>query len=156
MAEFTVLMGGNRGDLGTAFGKAAELIEGRIGTIRGTSRDHWTEPWGFEDDQLFLNRAVLVESSLPPHQVMKELLAIEQQLGRERPQEGGRAPRTIDLDILFIGEQVIETPELTVPHPRVHLRAFALGPAADLVPGLVHPVMGKTILGMLNSVLQEA
>lgn len=155
MAEFTVLMGGNRGDLKATFGRAIELIEGRIGIVLAISRDHWTQPWGFEDEQLFLNRAVLVASELAPAEVMNRLLAIEDELGRRRPAGGGLVPRTIDLDILFIGDLVIDTPALTVPHPRIPQRTFALGPAADIVPGLVHPHTGQTVLQMLNTALRH-
>lgn len=156
MAEFTVLLGADRGEPQATFARATALMEARIGTVLATSRDHWTEPWGFEDDQLFLNRAVLLESALPPAQVMETLLAIEQELGRVRPAQGGPAPRPIDLDILFIGDRSIDVPGLTVPHPLVHRRPFALGPAADIVPGLVHPYLGRTVLQLLNEALQHA
>lgn len=156
MAEFTILMGGNRGGLRAVFAQATGMIEARIGPVLATSRDHWTEPWGFEDDQLFLDRAIVVGSAMEPPSVMKALLAIEQELGRERPAMGGYAPRTIDLDILFIGEEIFDLPGLTVPHPRVHERAFALGPAADVVPGLVHPVLQRSVMDLLNTVLQGA
>lgn len=155
MAEFTLLMGADIGDPPATFAHAVRLISGRIGTVLATSRDHWTEPWGFKGDRLFLNRALLVETSMPPRNVMEELLAIERQLGRVRPSGSGYASRTIDLDILFIGEHVIDAPGLTVPHPRVHQRAFALGPAADLVPDLVHPVLGHTVLHLLNQALNR-
>ncbi|MCO6482833.1 MAG: 2-amino-4-hydroxy-6-hydroxymethyldihydropteridine diphosphokinase [Flavobacteriales bacterium] len=156
MAEFTLLFGADRGDRQAAFAAARARLEQRVGAIVATSREHWTEPWGFQDDQPFLNRAVLVESNLEPVRVMAELLTIEKELGRERPAAARYAPRTIDLDILFIGERVIDGPELTVPHPRVHERAFALAPAADLVPALVHPLLGRTVLDLLNQALHAA
>ena len=154
-AVLTLLMGADLGDPPATFAQAARLIAERIGAVLATSRFHWTEPWGFKSDRLFLNQALLVESAWPPLQVMGELLAIERQLGRVRPAGHGYASRSIDLDILFIGQQVIDAPGLAVPHPRVHQRAFALGPAADLVPELVHPVLGHTVLHLLNQALNQ-
>jgi 2-amino-4-hydroxy-6-hydroxymethyldihydropteridine diphosphokinase len=156
MAEMLLLLGGDRGDLPATFVRAGALIAGRIGPVVAQSRDHWTEPWGFTDDRLFLNRALLVASDRDPQEVMREALRIERELGRERTPGGGYGPRTIDIDILFIGGAVIDTPELVVPHPRVHQRAFALGPAADLAPDLVHPTLRRTVLDLLNDVLQAA
>lgn len=153
MAECTLLLGANRGNPHATFARATTLIEDRIGTILAASRDHWTAPWGFEDDHLFLNRALLVELRHDPREVMDKLLAIELELGRIR--NGGQrfTPRTIDIDVLFIGGTILHAPNLEVPHPRVHERAFALGPAADIVPGLVHPVLQRTVLELLDKTL---
>jgi 2-amino-4-hydroxy-6-hydroxymethyldihydropteridine diphosphokinase len=152
MAEITLLLGANRGDPPATFARATALIAERVGPVLATSRDHWTEPWGFQDERLFLNRAVLVGTDQPPEAVMEQLLAIEKELGRERPAEGHYASRIIDLDILFVEDRIIEIPGLSVPHPRVHLRAFALAPAADIVPALVHPLLHRTVLDLLNTV----
>lgn len=154
MAEYVLLLGADRGDVAGTFMEATRQI-GMLGNLRAESRNHWTEPWGMEDTALFLNRALLVESGLGPQAMMQALLKIEERLGRVRGPGHGPQPRTIDIDILFIGEQVINEPGLVVPHPRVHERAFALGPAADLVPGLVHPVLGRTVLELLNAVQQQ-
>lgn len=151
MAEFTFLLGANRGDPHATFVRAIALIEERIGKVLAASRDHWTVPWGFQDDQLFLDRALLVESEKPPGEVMSIALAIETELGRVRTPGSGYTARTIDLDILFIEAQVIDQPGLTVPHPRVHERAFALAPAADIVPALVHPVLQRSVLDLLDA-----
>lgn len=146
-----MLLGANRDDPHATFARATTLIEDRIGPILASSRDHWTEPWGFQDSRLFLNRAILVETTMPPEKVMEKLLAIEQELGRVRPADGHHyVSRPIDLDILFVDDQVIERPGLSVPHPRVHLRVFALSPAADIAPGLVHPLLHRTVLDLLN------
>lgn len=155
MAEITLLLGANRGEPHATFARATTLIEDRIGRILASSRDHWTEPWGFQDDRLFLNRAILLESDLAPTRVMEKLLEIEMELGRERTSSDGYSSRTIDLDILFIGEQVIEQPGLSVPHPRVHERTFALAPAADIIPDLVHPVLKRMVIDLLDQTLHE-
>lgn len=150
MAEITLLLGANRGEPRATFLRAIALIEERIGKVLAASRDHWTAPWGFQDDQLFLNRALLVGSDQPPGVVMERALEIETGLGRVRTPGSGYTSRIIDLDILFIDAQVIEQPGLTVPHPRVHERAFALAPAADIVPALVHPVLQRNVLDLLD------
>ncbi|MFN3875751.1 MAG: 2-amino-4-hydroxy-6-hydroxymethyldihydropteridine diphosphokinase [Flavobacteriales bacterium] len=144
--EALLLLGGNRGDPIEAFAKAEALLERRAGRVTARSRDHLTEPWGFTDERLFLNRALLVESALAPTALMETLLGIEADLGRARPEAGRYGPRTIDIDILLIGGRVIHAPTLTVPHPRFHERPFALGPAADIAPGWVHPLLRKTVL----------
>lgn len=153
--EVLLLLGGNLGDPKTTFERAEELIALRAGPILARSRDHLTEPWGFSDERLFLNRALLVETSLDPAQLMKELLAVEQALGRKREPGPRYASRTIDIDILLIGDRVIDLPELKVPHPRLHERAFALAPAADLVPLAIHPLLKRTVLDLLNDLRQR-
>lgn len=154
--EAVLLLGGNVGDVAGAFRRAEEAIVARIGPIRSRSRDHRTEPWGFSDERLFLNRALIVASELEPCSLMHACLAIEKDLGRVRDGSSVPKARTIDIDILFIGDQVIDQPDLRVPHPRVHERAFALGPAADVAPDLVHPLLKRTVLQLLNDVLQQA
>lgn len=154
MAEFTLLLGGNLGEVEKTFARAMILIAERVGVVTAVSRDHVTEPWGFTDDRLFLNRAVQVESALPPSQVMERLLRIEQELGRTRTAGAGYGSRGIDIDILFIESQIVDLPELTVPHPRVQQRLFALAPTADIAPFLVHPVLGTTVMEMLNNALR--
>ncbi len=153
MSEVVLLLGGNVGYVRATQRTAEKMIQDRIGTILSRSREHWTEPWGFTDDRLFLNRALVVESDLDPNAILTGCLAIERELGRERGTESGFSARTIDIDILFIGDQLIDTEHLVVPHPRLHQRTFALAPAADIAPGLVHPVLHRSVLTLLNEVL---
>ncbi|HEX2617881.1 MAG TPA: 2-amino-4-hydroxy-6-hydroxymethyldihydropteridine diphosphokinase [Flavobacteriales bacterium] len=150
MAEWVLLLGGDRGDLARTFAQAEARITERVGPIRSRSRDHWTEPWQVDDEALFLNRALVVESTLAPAELMNALLGIERELGRHRAEGPRYAPRIVDIDVLFQGDQVIDDPRITVPHPRVHERAFALAPAADVVPALVHPLQGATVLTLLD------
>lgn len=154
MAEVIVLLGGNTGDPSNMLATATGLIAARAGPVLAQSRDHWTEPWGFTDDRLFLNQTIIVDTVLEPEQMMEVLLTIERELGRERSPDVRYAARPIDLDILFIGSGVIDRPGLTVPHPRVHQRTFALGPTADVAPGQIHPLMGRSVLDLLNDLLR--
>lgn len=100
-----------------------------------------TEPWGFEADEWFLNELLVVETELEPDDLMDTLLAIERTLGRIRhPEKTGYSSRTVDLDILYYGDQIINTEKVTVPHPRLHLRKFALMPLCEIIPDFLHPV----------------
>jgi 2-amino-4-hydroxy-6-hydroxymethyldihydropteridine diphosphokinase len=150
--EVLLLLGGNEGDLKATF-QAAEAELARSGEILASSRDHWTEPWGFQDERSFLNRALLLKTSLEPDSLMAECLRIEKMHGRIREPGMPLGPRTLDLDILLIGMLEQRSPILEVPHPRMHQRLFALQPSADLVPNWVHPLLGRTVLQLLNELL---
>ena len=140
-----VLFGSNMGDKEKIFAEACRYINNRCGSISDVSSSFESEPWGFEADEWFLNRLIVVETELEPEAMLRELLAIEAELGRVRhPEAIGYASRTADLDILYFGQRVIVTPSLTVPHPRLHLRRFALLPLCDVAPKLVHPVFRAT------------
>ena len=109
---------------------------------------HETEPVGMVDPQpMFLNAAAAGESVLSAPAILDMLLAVEQRFGRERPYE--RAPRTIDLDLILYGEEVIRTEGLTVPHPRFRERRFVLQPLVEIAPDWTDPVTGKTIAELL-------
>jgi 2-amino-4-hydroxy-6-hydroxymethyldihydropteridine diphosphokinase len=149
--EIVLLLGA---DLGDPPGQcdAAELAVGeRIGHVVARSRDHWSKPWGFQADTLFLNRALLVSTSLEPAAVLQACLSIEQGMGRQRDPGGRTISRLIDIDILLIGPAVIRAPGLEVPHPRLHVRRFALAPLCDLLPDWEHPIEHRTALALLNA-----
>jgi len=152
--EALLLLGGNIGDPQETLLKAERLIAEHAGRIVSRSRDHWTEPWGFSDERLFLNRALIVATRLDPAELLAVLLRIEAELGRIRTDDERYEARTIDIDILLIQERVVETPTLTVPHPRMHERLFALAPSADIAPGWRHPVFGASVFNLLLSAEQ--
>lgn len=149
--DLLLLLGGNLGDQEHLFHQAERLLAAGLGAGRMMrSRDHWTEPWGFEHTGLFLNRALWCRTVHPAAAILDLALSVERQLGRERGGGVGYAPRTIDIDILLLGGEVHHLPHLQVPHPRMHLRSFALAPAADLVPNHLHPLSGRTVLQLLS------
>ena len=152
--ETLLLLGGNIGDVSATLDQAEAMIGELTGTVLSRSRDHWTEPWGFADDRLFLNRALVVRTDLSPHGLLEKCLGIERQLGRTRAEGQRYSARTIDIDLLLCGDQVISSPELVVPHPRMHERAFTLAPAADVAPDWPHPLLQRTVLNLLNDVLR--
>lgn len=112
-----------------------------------------TLPWGYENQPKFLNLVCVVETSLTPHKLLEELKRIEKELGRRPSFRYG--PRPIDLDILIWESKVIKTSELTVPHPKLHLREFVLQPLSELDPNLVHPILKKRV-GELLEILHRS
>ena len=137
MTRAYVGLGANLGDREGTIRDAAE----RIGARR-LSEIRETEPWGYADQPPFLNAAAEVDTELDARELLDLLLEVERGLGRERGTGPRFGPRAIDLDLLLFGSQVIEEPGLTVPHPRLHERRFALEPLAELDPGLVVPGRG--------------
>lgn len=150
--EVVLLLGADLGDPITQCDRAERMLGERIAPILARSRDHWTEPWGFKADTLFLNRALLLSTSMGASAILNTCLAIERELGRVRPADGTVASRVIDIDILLVGNEVAATPELELPHPRLALRRFALSPLCDVLPTWEHPILRHTALQLLNAV----
>lgn len=155
-AETLLLLGGDLGDVRSTLDKAQLMLANEAGTVLATSRDHWTMPWGFAGQGLFLNRAILLDTSLSPTELLELLLKIEDQLGRVRGTAAGYTSRTVDIDILLMGDTVLDQATLCIPHRHMHLRRFALAPAADIAPEAVHPVLGRSILQLLIDLDREA
>jgi len=119
------------------------MLSEKAGKLIGESKIYETQPWGFDDQPWFLNQVVALQSDLEPLQLLPTLKTIEKELGRE-PGEKWHA-RHIDMDILLCESLVLQTPNLTIPHPHLQERNFVLIPLMDLVPLLIHPVLNKTI-----------
>lgn len=144
-----LLIGGNQGDRVALLEEACSKINARIGSIAAVSKVYETEPWGFEVDQDFLNMALLVDTDCSAQEVLGAALDIEAELGRVRSGKG-YASRPMDIDIILYGHQVIDMPNLVVPHPRMQHRRFVLQPLADIIPWYRHPVLKKTIMQLLT------
>ena len=133
-------MGSNLGDREGTLRRAVELLEAEPGIrVAAVSALRETDPVGYEDQPRFLNGACAVETQLEPHELLARLLAIEAALGRTRDGVPRYGPRTVDLDLLLYGQETVDEPDLTVPHPRLAERRFALEPLAELDPGLTLP-----------------
>ena len=145
MERAVLLTGGNLGDVAANLREAARRIAARVGCITARSRVYVSEPWGFEAPERFLNQVLVVETELSPGTLLETVQRIEAELGRERGGAPGYASRTMDIDILFYGNRVISTPRLTVPHPLLHERMFVLEPLGEVLPALVHPLLGRTV-----------
>lgn len=151
MPRSYVLFGSNQGDKTVLLERACELINNRCGEVTRRSSLYDSEPWGFDSEEWFLNALLEVETWRDPDTLMEDLLDIEKELGRERhPEVEGYTSRTADLDILYYGDEVICTDRVTVPHPRLHERRFALMPLCELVPGFIHPVFGLSQEALLK------
>lgn len=109
-----------------------------------------TPPWGYLDQQKFLNQVVKAETQLMPTDLLEYIKEIEEQQGRQETFRNG--PRSIDLDIIFYDQEVINSPPLTIPHPRMETRAFVLVPLADLAPHYQHPILGVSVINLLSKV----
>ncbi len=119
------------------------MIENKVGTILQKSSLYQTAAWGLTDQADFINQVILVESALSPQAILAEIQGIEQAFGRERIVNWG--PRTLDLDILFIDQIILNTSDLQIPHPHIADRQFILIPLLEIAPQLMHPVLHKSI-----------
>lgn len=150
MAKLFLLLGGNLGDKEHIFSTGRKRLEEELGKTIRMSSVFETEPWGFQSDDLFWNQVILIGTERSPLDVLKRTKAIELELGRVR---GGErySSRPIDIDLLFYDELVLHTPALELPHPRIIDRRFVLEPLAEIVPDMVHPVFGQTIIELLEN-----
>jgi 2-amino-4-hydroxy-6-hydroxymethyldihydropteridine diphosphokinase len=136
-------LGSNLGDREGTIARAVELLSAAAGVeVVAVSQLRETEPWGPVEQPAYLNGAVQLETELSPRALLDVLLAVEQALGRDRTGERW-GPRTIDLDLLLYDDVEVDAPGLTVPHPRLHERRFALEPLAELAPDAVVPGRGR-------------
>jgi 2-amino-4-hydroxy-6-hydroxymethyldihydropteridine diphosphokinase len=148
METVYLALGGNIGNVATTFDLAIQEIRAKIGAIRVESSRYLTEPWGNKNQDDFLNMVLAVDTVLQPEAVLATIMDIEKTMGRNRDQENRNAARTIDIDILLYGHQIINNDQLVIPHPRLHLRNFVLTPLQEIAPELIHPILDKTIKGL--------
>lgn len=144
-----LLIGGNLGDRYAYLSQAVKLIGQACGKVVQTSSIFETAAWGKTDQPAFYNQALLLQTSLTPENLMQQLLAIEEQMGRKRTEKLG--PRIIDLDILLVDSVVLTTDLLTLPHPALPYRRFALLPLKEIAPLLMHPVLHQNISQLLDA-----
>lgn len=146
MHNVYLLLGSNRGNKTLLLEKAVERLNSISLMPVISSSLFESEPWGFNANEWFLNKAVLIETDLSPEVLLSQILNIEKELGRVRGNmKDGYESREIDIDILLYDNLVHESEILSIPHPRMHLRKFVLEPLMEIAPNIVHPLFGKTI-----------
>ena len=159
MARVALLLGGNQGDVKRTLQTAQQLINSRVGAVLRCSHRYESEPWGFPAAQRFSNQALEVSTDLSPLEVLDACQGIERELGRNRAAEAiekassgaAYSSRPIDIDIIFYGDEVIDDERLTVPHPLLAEREFALLPLAEIMRRHRHPITGVTVGEMLDA-----
>jgi len=149
MNDLFLILGSNLGDRLLNLKLVLDLIQREIGPVELASGLYETEPWGISNQEMFLNQVIKLRSNMIPTDLLDKVLMLEQKLGRIRNGVLNSA-RTIDIDILFYGSMVVNTENLIIPHPRLHLRKFVLIPLNEISSGFIHPVMGKSISHLLE------
>lgn len=139
-----LLLGSNQGNKKHYIEKANCLISRKCGEIVTQSSFYFSESWGYDDED-YLNQAIELRTFLSPQQLLNQTQGIEKELGRTTKTTDHYQARPIDIDILFYENCIIENPNLTLPHPRLHLRNFVLQPLKEIIPDFVHPTLNKTI-----------
>jgi 2-amino-4-hydroxy-6-hydroxymethyldihydropteridine diphosphokinase len=148
MATAYIGLGSNLGDRLATLRTAVRRLE-MLGRIAAVSRLYETEPVGYLEQPRFLNAVVALETALAPVALLRALLGIERDLGRTR--SFPNAPRALDLDLLLADDVVLDSTELTLPHPRLHERTFVLVPLAEIAPEVVHPMSRQTVRDLLRA-----
>lgn len=143
----TLLLGCNIGNCESTFVETLRQLEKNCGKLITQSSLYRTAPWGYSEQNDFLNQVVIIETNLAPHELLTKTIEIEVELGRLRKIVNG--PRTIDIDILFYNDLEVITNDLIIPHPRLHLRKFTLIPLNEIIPDYTHPTLNKTIAQLL-------
>jgi 2-amino-4-hydroxy-6-hydroxymethyldihydropteridine diphosphokinase len=149
MYNVYLLLGSNLGDRRSFLRQAIRYIETEIVPIVKFSSIYETQSWGKTDLPDYLNQVVMLQTAMPAQTILQKILEIEIILGRRREEKWGA--RTVDIDILFYGDQIINEPGLQVPHPELHNRRFTLEPLNEISPQFKHPVFKKTTSELINA-----
>jgi len=142
-----LLLGSNMGNSEQILSDAINMIEMKIGKRTKSSSIYRTAAWGKEDQADFLNQIIIVSSTMAPSIILKEIFAIEKEMGRVRTTK--YAARVIDIDILYFNDEIIHTENLIIPHPQIQNRRFVLIPLAEVAPLYQHPLLKKTAIELL-------
>lgn len=148
-----LLTGGNTGDREKNLAKAKELIQQECGMVVQQSSLYETAAWGKTDQPVFLNQALEIKTSLTARQLIRKILKIEKLMGRVRKEKYG--PRLIDIDILLFNNEIHHYKFLTLPHPEMQNRRFALLPLSEIAPDIQHPILKKTIATLAEECKDE-
>ncbi len=148
--EVFLLLGSDMGDRLSNLSQARDFICAAVGALLEQSPIYETEAWGFASEALFLNQVLRVESDLSAFDLLELLKQIELRMGRLPSLLEGYVSRAIDIDILFYGNELIDSEHLTIPHSKLHERRFALLPMVDIASDMYHPLLKKSLIQLLN------
>jgi 2-amino-4-hydroxy-6-hydroxymethyldihydropteridine diphosphokinase len=152
-----IAFGGNLGDPVVTLRRALPILNECVGEIVRISSLYETKALTLngEEHPNYVNAVIEVRSWRDPESILQELLRIERELGRDRSPDKRWEPRTIDLDLLFVGNAMVQTPPLTLPHPEIAKRDFVVAPLAEIVPDFVHPALGKSMRTLASELNQS-
>ena len=150
MSSVYLLLGGNLGDVQRSFELAISLISKRCGVLKNLSSIYKSAPWGYESDNFYLNQALKITTKLSPIDLLDATQALEIELGRLHKTSTDYSDRPIDIDILDFDGAILESERLVLPHPRLHLRKFAIHPLMEIEPQYHHPKFKKSISQLLE------
>jgi 2-amino-4-hydroxy-6-hydroxymethyldihydropteridine diphosphokinase len=152
LAQIYIALGSNMGDRVDSLEKAIQMLTPEIQLVSKSSI-YETDPWGYEDQDAFLNQVIHAETKLEPQGVLVKLKSIESEMGRQETFRYG--PRVIDLDLLFYNDLILSTDKLQIPHPQIPNRAFVLIPLREIAPDLNHPALGQSITELAAEVSKK-
>jgi 2-amino-4-hydroxy-6-hydroxymethyldihydropteridine diphosphokinase len=155
MANVFLALGSNIGNCKANLNLAIEQIKERIGRVTSISAFCVTEPWGYESKNWFLNAVLLVDTQFSPQEILNITQNIELELGRTSKTGTTYNDRLIDIDILFYDKFCLKSPQLTIPHPELHLRSFVLNPLMEIAPDFIHPLFEKSIRNLHQAMVEK-
>ena len=146
MNSVTLLLGSNLDDSSKIIERAIVSIA-NFSKIEMVSDSYKSEPWGFNSENWFINRGVVISTDLLPYELLSKLLSIEKEAGRVRDSksESVYSSRVLDIDIIFYNNLILEEKDLTIPHKRMHLRSFVLKPLCEIIPNYIHPILKLSV-----------
>jgi 2-amino-4-hydroxy-6-hydroxymethyldihydropteridine diphosphokinase len=153
MIDVFLLLGSNMGDRQAYLQQAIKYIETDIATVANRSSVYETQSWGKTDEPDYLNQVIYLKTAMPAHDILENILHIEQMMGRRREVKWGS--RIIDIDILFYGQAITDDETLTIPHPEMHKRLFTLVPLSEIAPDFVHPGLHKSVFQLKSELKSD-
>jgi len=148
MPKTYLLVGGNLNNTPEKFQRLFLLLQDKVGKIVQKSSYYQSDAWGFESEHSFINIALCLQTELSPFELLKETQSIEKELGRTEKTTTNYQDRTMDIDIIFYDSEIIKTPNLEIPHPKMHLRDFVLTPLCEIASDFIHPILEKSVCAL--------